>query len=299
MSGRLEVDGERGASVTDRLPTGVAEWFRAAIGREWTIRRVTPLPASSATVLAVEIEADGSRRTLVLRLHDQAWSHEEPDVLAREAAALTLLADTAIPAPRLVAWSERGPSALLMTGVDGVPVLAIPDPGAVTDLLARIHDLPADGLSTWAYGGYHEGVDLARPAWWRDPRTWERAVRQTERARPGADPVVIHRDFHPGNILWVDGRLSGVVDWVNACVGPAAFDASHMRVNLAVLHEPEAANRLFPGDPAWDIEAALGFLDWSSAAAIAEWAGPWPHLPADVARARFEAFVSEALARLG
>ena len=128
---------------------------------------------------------------------------------------------------------------------------------------------------------------------------WDRAVRQTETRRPSVDPVVIHRDFHPGNILWVDGRLTGIVDWVSACVGPAAFDAGHLRVNLAVLHGPDEPDRVIAGDPSWDIEAAFGFLDWSSTMATDAWDGPWPHIRVEVARARFEAFVAEALARLG
>jgi aminoglycoside phosphotransferase (APT) family kinase protein len=287
-------------SVSDALPTDVAAWLQTALGAEWTIRQVTQLQASSATVLTVDVEREGSGRRLALRLHDQSWFiEEEPEAIAREAAALTLLAAADIPAPRLVACSEHGPSALLMTFVAGVSELAIPAPGTVTDLLERVHDLPTEGLSRWSYRGYHEDTDLARPAWWEDTRTWERAVRQTQTTRPATDPVVIHRDFHPGNILWHDGRLSGVVDWVNACTGPADFDASHMRVNLAVLHGPDVTDRLIAGDPVWDIEAALGFLDWSSPAAIAEWAGPWPHIPAKVVRTRIEAFVSEALARLG
>lgn len=285
--------------MTDGLSIEVTDWFRAAVGPRWTIRQVTPLEASSATVLAVEVERDGAGRRLVLRLHDQPWFVEEAQAIAREAAALTLLADADIPAPRLVAWSEHGPSALLMTFVAGVPELAMPDPGAVRDLLEQVHDLPTERLSAWTYRGYHEGHDLARPAWWHDPKTWDRAVRQTETVRPATDPVVIHRDFHPGNVLWVDRRLSGVVDWVDACTGPAAFDASHMRANVAVLQGPEATDRVIAGDPAWDIEAAFGFLDWSSAAAIVEWAGPWPQIRADLARARLEAFVSQALAHLG
>jgi aminoglycoside phosphotransferase (APT) family kinase protein len=264
------------------------------------IRQVTPLAASSATVLAVEVERDGLRQLLVLRHHDQAWFFdEEPEAIAREAAALSLLHDANLPAPRLVAWSEREPAALLMTHVGGLPNMTIPDVGAIRELLDRVHDLPTETLSAWSYRGYHEGIELVRPAWWQDPSTWDRAVRQTETARPSIDPVVIHRDFHPGNILWVEGRLSGVIDWVNACTGPAAFDTGHLRVNLAVLHGLELTDRLFAGDPAWDIEAAFGFLDWSPPATISAWDRAWPHIRTDLARTRVEAFVAEALARMG
>ena len=166
-------------------------------------------------------------------------------------------------------------------------------------MLDRIHALPTAPLAAWSYRRYHEGITLTRPSWWRGAATWERVARLAEAPPVVAEPVVIHRDFHPGNLLWVEGRLSGVVDWVEACIGPAAVDASHMRVNLAVLHGAGMADRVIAGDPAWDIEAALDFLDWSPPGAVDAWAGPWPHLSADVARGRLEAFVAEALARLG
>jgi aminoglycoside phosphotransferase (APT) family kinase protein len=289
----------KGAGDQPRLPAGVAAWLEETLGADWTIQRLRSLDATSATVLAVEVECGGTRRPLVLRLQDRAWFTDEPEALAREVAALTMLERTDIPAPRLIGWSERDPAAVLMTLVPGAPELMLPDPGAVRALLGRLHALPTDGLSPWSYRGYHEGADLVRPAWWRDAATWERAVRQTESARPAASPVVIHRDFHPGNILWVDGRLTGIVDWVGACLGPAPFDASHLRMNLAVLHGPDGPDRVISGDPAWDIEAAFGFLDWASTKATDAWDGPWPHISADVARVRFEAFISEALARLG
>jgi aminoglycoside phosphotransferase (APT) family kinase protein len=282
------------------MMAGTEDWVRAALGPGWTIRRLTPLEASSSTVIVVDLEREASARTVVLRVHDRAWFFDEdPEALEREVAALTLLTEAGIPAPRLVAWSAREPTAVLMTRVAGAPDMAIPDPGVIRDILDRIHGLPPKGLSAFSYRGYHEGLDLVRPPWWGDPGTWDRAVRQTEANRPPVDPVVIHRDFHPGNVLWLDGRLSGVVDWAGACLGPAAFDTSHMRVNLAVLHGQEEADRLFAGDPAWDVEAALGFLDWSSPATISGWVGPWPHIRGDLARGRLEAFVSEALARLG
>jgi aminoglycoside phosphotransferase (APT) family kinase protein len=46
--------------------------------------------------------------------------------------------------------------------------------------------------------------------------------------------VFLHRDFHPGNLLWVEERLTGVVDWVSACAGPPEEDIGHCRANLAI-----------------------------------------------------------------
>ena len=88
--------------------------------------------------------------------------------------------------------------------------------------------------------------------------------------------------------------LTGIVDWVNACVGPAEVDTAHLRVNLAVLGDVANAERVVAGHPAWDIEAAFDFLDWGSRDAVETWPGPWPELDAATARIRLEAFVAQA-----
>jgi aminoglycoside phosphotransferase (APT) family kinase protein len=236
---------------------------------------------------------------LVLRWYGGGTFLEaEPDAIAREVAALTVLATSSVPAPRLVAWSED-PPAVVTTMVPGETRTDLHDPVALRAVLDEIHALGPGGLSAWTYRGYHEGVDLRRPAWWHDADLWDRMVQRTTDTRPTAAGVVIHRDFHPDNVLWTGTVITGVVDWVNACLGPAAFDTSHYRVNLAQLHGPEATDVLLPGDPAWDIEAALGYLDWwDGPAGIDAWAGYWPHLSAETARSHLEEFAARALAAL-
>ncbi len=131
---------------------------------------------------------------------------------------------------------------------------------------------------------------------------------QTTTARPTGPDAFIHRDFHPANLLWVDGRLTGVVDWVNACVGPAGVDTAHCRVNLAILWGAEAADRQLPGDPAWDVEAAMGALDWGEGRDASDWPGSGlaslaelgaPLVDPATARDRLEGFLGRALASLG
>jgi aminoglycoside phosphotransferase (APT) family kinase protein len=222
----------------------------------------------------------------------------EPDALRREVAALTALAGTRVPAPRLVAWSAE-PPAVLMTRLAGGHRLDVGDPGMVGVLLERIHGVDPEPFARWSYRGYHEGVDLPPPGWWRDGVVWDRAVGISSAGPPAYEPVFIHRDFHPGNLLWTAGDISGVVDWGNACLGPAAFDLAHYRVNLSTLVGQSATDAAFPGDPAWDIEAALGYVDPWSRHARDVWAGPWPRVPATVARDRLEAFVARAVASLG
>jgi len=77
----------------------------------------------------------------------------------------------------------------------------------------------------------------------------------------------VHRDFHPGNLLWDNDRVSGVVDWVASCVGPPEEDVAHCRVNLARQHGQPTADRFLDlwlhatgrtdYDPYWDLVDAV------------------------------------------
>ena len=74
----------------------------------------------------------------------------------------------------------------------------------------------------------------------------------------------IHHDYHPGNVLWERGRVSGVVDWQAACIGPPSVDIGHCRANL-LLYAPELADVF-----THHAERALGiqFHPWADVAAL-------------------------------
>ena len=277
-----------------RLPPSVLAWVEDQVGGE-PLDGIQRLPrARTSEVIGLRVGA----RQLVLRWYpDRGFLDLEPHAIEREVAALTALEDSLVPAPGLVAASLLAPAAVLMTRVPGRFHLESPDAGALRAMLAQIHACDPGPLAPWAYRGYHEDQVLRRPGWWRGAGSWERAVVQTETARPTGPAVFVHRDFHPGNLLWSDSAISGIVDWVNACVGPAGVDLGHLRVNLAILGGVEAADAVDAGDPGWDIEMALGILDWR-AGALDRWVGPWPHIPPNQSRARLERFVGAALARL-
>jgi aminoglycoside phosphotransferase (APT) family kinase protein len=54
--------------------------------------------------------------------------------------------------------------------------------------------------------------------------------------RPTAGParVICHGDFHPQNLLAVDGRLSAVLDWPNVVVAAPEYDVASTRVILTL-----------------------------------------------------------------
>jgi aminoglycoside phosphotransferase (APT) family kinase protein len=65
------------------------------------------------------------------------------------------------------------------------------------------------------------------------------------RQAPQYEGVFLHRDFHPGNVLFDGDGISGVVDWVETSWGPADLDVAHCSTALALLHGPELGLR-FP-----------------------------------------------------
>ncbi|HSL77059.1 MAG TPA: aminoglycoside phosphotransferase family protein [Candidatus Limnocylindrales bacterium] len=267
---------------------------------------MSALPPSAAAWLSAHdvrprtVDQARSFRGLVYLIDDLAlrWyasPPEEPDAISHEVAALTAVDGAGIPSPRLVAWTQE-PPALLMTRRRGRHRLDGSGATSVHNTLDAIHAVQPGPLRAWAYRGYHEGRAMPRPTWWRDRPTWDRALAiSVGRRPPTTDPVLIHRDFHPGNLLWSDAAITGVLDWTDACLGPASFDLAHYRVNIATLEGSAVADLHFPGDPMWDLEAALGYLDPRR---LDDWVGPWPSVPASVARERLEKFTARAVAAL-
>ena len=55
--------------------------------------------------------------------------------------------------------------------------------------------------------------------------------------------MFLHHDFHHGNVLWSEGRISGVIDWPSASTGPRSIDIAHTRANLALVNGVDVADR--------------------------------------------------------
>ena len=62
------------------------------------------------------------------------------------------------------------------------------------------------------------------------------------------DDGLVHRDLHTDNVLIDDGRLSGVIDWEDACAGDHRFDLVAFAFDLDGH-----------GQPIWDLVDAVAF----------------------------------------
>ena len=233
---------------------------------------------TSAAVHLVRVrDRRGDTRSLVLRRFVRAdWLTREPDLAAREARALDLLASSDVAAPRLVAVDATGAEchvpAVLMARLPGRVDVAPTDTRryvrAIAEQLPAVHAIEVpEGVPPYYPYFEEETEEEARAfAWSRRPESWRAALGLVSQDRPPFQPSFIHRDFHPGNVLWSRGRVSGVIDWVNASVGPRDVDASHCAVNIAELFGVRAATRFREAyeaaagvrqEPFWDLVAAV------------------------------------------
>lgn len=78
---------------------------------------------------------------------------------------------------------------------------------------------------------------------------------------PTAEPVLLHGDFWPGNVIWQDERLAAIIDWEDAAIGDPLCDLAGARVELLYAHDQSAADRLLA-----EYEAIRGAQDRGSLA---------------------------------
>lgn len=265
-------------------PREALEWAASAVAPDARVTSVHPLAGGkSSAVHVLEIETErGVTHELVLRRFVRAdWLAEEPDLAVREVAALELLRGSPVPAPDLVAvdpWGKvSGAPSTLMTRLPGRIEW---DPADLDTFLRRlsaplpaIHaiSVPADAHIP-PYAPYP--LQMRRPPRWAaQPDVWLRAIEIHAGSAPTEERRFIHRDYHPGNVLWSQGAVCGIVDWVNASLGSPEADVGHCRLNLAHRFGREAADRFLnlyqsltgrrSYHPYWDIVAAVGGLDES------------------------------------
>ena len=230
------------------------------------------LGGTSSLVFEIPLKEKSHHENLILRLfHKKDWLAIEPDLAKHEKESLKEAASSLIRSPELIAIDETGEScgmpAVLMTKLLGEIVLQPSDMEAwldkMAECLAEIHQQKAEKFS-YEYFPYNDALQLKKPLWSKYPNDWMRAFYIVAGVRPQTTYCFIHRDYHPANILWQGGEISGIVDWVNACRGPAGVDIGHCRVNLAQLFGLSTADKFleaylrhadntFHYEPYWDL----------------------------------------------
>ncbi|CAM5303493.1 phosphotransferase family protein [Streptomyces griseomycini] len=240
-----------GNNLEDQGWGATRAWVEKGLSEEERIEDVARLRGGwTSEMRRLDICGRDGRRSLVLRSFVKPFyvRHAE-GLLTREAAVLRLLGSTDVPAARLVAVDATAqycdhPS-LLMSLLPGTVRLGDEGADRRAELLAhqllRIHRLPVIAEARpRAYQAWTSPERVSPPEDTNQPELWQRAVNVIRREPPEYRACLLHRDFHPGNVLFTgdgDGlRISGVVDWVETSWGPADLDVAHCSTALALLH---------------------------------------------------------------
>ncbi|HEX8107598.1 MAG TPA: aminoglycoside phosphotransferase family protein [Kofleriaceae bacterium] len=258
-----------------RSPAETLAWVEWTIGSGARVvgwRRLTGGITSSVHRLTVE--RNGRRGSFVLRRWVPDREHQEYGMraVASETAVLTALERSDLPAPRLIGSTtdaaHAGP-AVLMTRVPGHVQLMPRDRERwlqqMAQTLTRIHalDIDAKPFQSWLDRSRLSPLpDASRPDLWRE------AIALVAEERRPTQTRFIHRDYQHFNLFWSRERLTGVIDWVEASVGPPDVDVGHCRLNLTVLFSADVADRfrdIYEAeagrkvDPWWDVHSLLSY----------------------------------------
>lgn len=299
-------DTDRAAMHADP-PAETLRWLAAETGAARIVGLEVLQGGSTSAMHRVDIERlDGSAATIVLRRYVLAHVHDAPELFDRENAALELLAGSSLPVPDLLAAdraAERCDApALVMSFLAGSPrwELGRRDRFAqsLAETIASIHDTRValdDTTTTIAPIRPYGQESWEPPRWTGDPAMWEQAIAIHCGPVPTTDVGFVHRDFHPGNLLWRRGRLTGVIDWQAAGVGPASIDPGHCRLNF-LYYAPSLADRL---RVAWEDTTGLTYDPWADVVCIIGALDSLrDHPPSSAARAAIESTLTRAVSDL-
>ncbi len=257
-------------------------------------------------------------REVVLRVTNAKFAAET----ATEVAAMTYAAQVAgatIPIADLLGYdlAEQTRYGLVLTScVPGTSVIPPkPDPEQLRELgaaAARISSVELPPAAVLAVRSRPiEGEDFAAM---RRGQGASELLRVAEATVAATRPVdrrlgLVHGDLWHGNTLWDGGKLTAVLDWDCAGVGPAGIDLGSLRCDAAWCHGADAAEHILRG---WEAEAGRPASDIPYWDAVAALASPpdmgWfpmamadqgrPDLTREVMLERRDAFLDAALGRL-
>jgi aminoglycoside phosphotransferase (APT) family kinase protein len=226
------------------------------------LEEVRRLAGSSAVILAVtrleggqhadtwRVDTGNPAFSAVVRqfpVADAAAAREQQ--VLRTLDGLEGLAPVALGSDLSGRWSEHPTS--LIGWLDGQADITPTDPGQwareLGRALALVHAVPRNRLAGLSSVLDRRGsaAELTGPLAAAVRSRWPQIV--------DAPEVLTHSDYWSGNVVWRDGRLTGIVDWSGAARGPRGFDLGWCRLDLVLLFDEQIANLFLAA-----YEAAIG-----------------------------------------
>jgi aminoglycoside phosphotransferase (APT) family kinase protein len=213
------------------------------------------------------VELDGRRA--VLRLPPPGARIAGPADIPRQARLLAALNRAGLPVPAVLATSDKpvvdGRPFYLLEAVDGVRIEDVGSSashrmiaGSAVELLKRMQALPTEPTGIGEEAPVPPEREVQRWAWLMERAPGELTGNASElaelllaelpRQRP---PVLVHADYHYGNMLFQDGRVVALLDWEIAQLGQPLLDLACLGV---VAQASRAGIQQVPGGGAVTVD---------------------------------------------
>ncbi len=187
------------------------------------------------------VELEGGRG--VLRLPPPGARIAGPADIPRQARIMASLHAHGLPVPAILATSQHpvvdGRPFVLMEAIDGARVEQAIDAGSnplelassAVDVLRRLQAVPIENTGINGEDPMPLEGEVSHWTWLMDrapseltgqaPRLAQLLIERQPRPKP---PVLVHGDYHFGNMLFDGGRVVAVVDWEIAQLGQPLLD---------------------------------------------------------------------------
>ncbi|MCZ6665353.1 MAG: phosphotransferase [Gammaproteobacteria bacterium] len=276
----------------------------------------------SYAMTAVDIRTgNGDARTIVVRVPSAELSAYDPQCIEDEFRLLEITRAQGLPTPTPLYLHRKAAASpancMVLDYIEGVPAVHAGNPidcahqfAAHLVAIHRIDETAADigflkerrvFLADWL-AKTPKGLDESL-----NEGEIRNALHDSGPIRPDRNGrVLLHGDFWPGNILWRDERIAGVIDWEEAVRGDPVMDVAITRLDLMWTYGRDAMDaftenyRSLSGFdladlPYWDLWAALRPMG-----ALDVWATGWARIGRDdvnetTLRAGHREFVNAAL----
>jgi aminoglycoside phosphotransferase (APT) family kinase protein len=189
----------------------------------------------------------GGRRA-VMRLPPPGARIAGPADIPRQGRLMAALNRQGLPVPRVLTMSDQpvidGRPFYLVEAVDGVRIErvvgTVPDEqlaGSAVEVLKRLQTVPISETGISDEEPTSLDAEIARWTWLMDRAPEEltgeapnvanllRTCKPAERP-----PVLVHADFHYGNMLFAEGRIVALLDWEIAQLGQPLLDLACLAV---------------------------------------------------------------------
>jgi hypothetical protein len=247
-----------------------AEWAAGELGRLAGVKLVVEGPCGGGEVGAAFVRWEDGRRSVLKWRPDVSLEDLERGPLA----VVEVLRTAGYPAPRTELAVQVATAVVTVQELmPGATVGRLTD--QLLDQVVALNELQAGRLAGSAVPllplylqGDGPGFCLHEPLKQRDARTvaLERRIAAVDAETLVGDDAV-HVDFHPGNLLQTNEKLTGVIDWDGAGRGHRGFDLVTLRFGVRgpiVARLDQLLDEL-PYDvlrPAW-AHMSLRMVDWA------------------------------------